>query len=220
MLSEKQEEIIEAIWSATEYQNYSLDSIRQRCPVDFNGSELTALEEEGLIISSAGKILFSENGRVIARGIIRKHRLAEVLVSSILKLKNSTMEAVACQIEHCLISEVEESICILLGHPEICPDGKPIPQGNCCKNRLKSINNTVMGLGDLKPGEKGRITYIKPFSHSNLRQLMSLGVQPGICVTVQRTKPAFCIRFDNTDLAIDQEIANNIFVWRMNTETN
>ncbi len=214
-LNEKQEEIMEAIWCAGENKSYSIEAIKKRCAVDFTEADLLELERRGLIIFHAGKILFSSEGKPLAEAIMRRHRLAEVLVSSILKLKNSSMEEVACKVEHFLEPEVEESICILLGHPEVCPDGKRIPKGKCCKKKLRMISNTVVSLSELKPSERGKITYIKPGSHSNLHQLISFGLQPGVVVSVHRTNPAFCIKFENTELALDEEIAKNIFVWRI-----
>ena len=115
MLTEKQEEIMEAIWCAGENKNYSLEAVRKKCVIDFSASELAPLEELGLIVTNADKILFSSTGKQLAEGIMRRHRLAEVLVSTVLKLKNSAMEEVACKVEHCLAPEVEESICTLLG---------------------------------------------------------------------------------------------------------
>jgi DtxR family Mn-dependent transcriptional regulator len=216
MLTEKQEEIMEAVWCAAEKKNYSVHTVKKRCVVDFTEDDLSELEKQGMIVRNAKKILLSTEGKPIAQAIIRRHRLAEVLVSSILRLKNSAMEEFACKIEHCLAPEVEESMCTLLGHPEICPDGKPIPKGKCCRKGLKVVNNTVVSLSELKPSQTGKITYIRPCSHSNLHQLMSMGLQPGIAVTVHRTNPAFCIKFENTELALDKEIAQNIFVWKMN----
>jgi len=214
-MNEKFEEILEAIWGASENNQYSVDSIRKRCAIEFTDQDLRDLEEEGMIVQNDDKVLFSNEGKRLAEGIIRRHRLAEVLVTSILKMKSAEMEKIACQVEHCLLPEVEESICTLLGHPEICPDGKPIPKGKCCAHGLKVVNNTVVSLTELKPGERGKITYIKPGSHSNLHQLISFGLNPGVMVTVRRKSPAFCIKFENTELALDEEIVKNIFVWRL-----
>jgi len=218
MLTEKQEEIIEAIWCAGENRHYSINAVKKRCVVDFTETDLAELEQKGLVVLTADKILFSSDGKASGETIIRRHRLAEVLVSSILRLKNSEMEEVACKVEHCLEPEVEESICTLLGHPGVCPDGKPIPGGRCCRKRLKVVDHTVVSLTELKTSERGKITYIKPGSHSNLHQLISMGLQPGVVVTVHRVNPAFCIKFENTELALDEEIARNIFVWKMNDE--
>ena len=215
MLSEKQEEIIEAIWCAAENRNYTVEAIRKRCVVDFTEADLSELEKQDVIVRTGDKVLFSSTGKLLAEALMRRHRLAEVLVSSILRLKDSAMEEVACKVEHSLAHEVEESICTLLGHPEVCPDGKPIPKGRCCKKNLRVIGNTVVSLSELKPSEKGKITYIKPGTHSNLHQLISLGLQPGVTVTVHRKSPAFCIKFENTELALHKEMANNIFVWKI-----
>ena len=215
MLTEKQEEIVEAIWCAGENNHYSIEAIKKRCVISFTVDDLHELEEKKLIMHNTGKILFSEKGNSIAEKIIRRHRLAEVLVSSILKLKDSAMEEVACKMEHILLPEVEESICTLLGHPEICPDGKPIPKGPCCRKRLRVVGSTVVSLTELNASETGKITYIKPGNHSNMHQLISLGLLPGVDVTVHRKTPAFCIKFENTELALDKKIAQNIFVWKL-----
>ncbi len=100
-------------------------------------------------------------------------------------------------------------------HPEVCPDGKPIPKGSCCEHGTKVVSNIVVSLDQLHPAERGKITYIKPGSHSNLHQLISFGLNPGVAVTVHRKSPAFCIKFENTELALDEEIVKNIFVWRV-----
>nr|MBF0221388.1 metal-dependent transcriptional regulator [Desulfobulbaceae bacterium] len=214
-MDEKFEEILEAIWAAGENNNFSVEAINKRCAVDFSDEDLIELVKEGMIVKDDDKVFFSSKGKEVAQSIMRRHRLAEVLVTSILKVKSSEMEKIACQVEHCLQPEVEESICILLGHPEVCPDGKPIPKGRCCDRGVKVVNNTVVSLNTLAPGEKGKITYIKPGSHSNLHQLISFGLNPGVVVTVHRKSPAFCIKFENTELAIDEEIVKNIFVWRL-----
>ena len=214
-MNERHEEILEAIWTAEEKKGHSLEIIRQECAVTFTSEDLTLLENSGMIKGEGNKFIFTDEGRKQAKQIIRRHRLAEVLVTSILKLKSHEMEKIACQVEHSLHPEVEEAICILLGHPEICPDGKAIPPGRCCHQGINKIQETVISLTDLAPGESGKITYIKPLTHSNLHQLISFGLNPGVVVRVHRKKPAFCIKYENTELALDENIAQNIFVWKL-----
>jgi len=214
MLSDKLVEIMEAIWCAAEKNLCTRDAIQENCTVVFDETDIDNLEQRGLISKSGDTIVFTEPGNTEAEGIMRRHRLAEVLVSSVLKLKKAEMEAVACQVEHALQPEVETSICTLLGHPELCPDGRPIPRGACCRKLQKTVNTTVVSLAELEAGESGRITYIKPENHANLHQLLSFGLQPGVTVTVHRKTPALCILFENTELALDRDIARNIFVWK------
>jgi DtxR family transcriptional regulator, Mn-dependent transcriptional regulator len=219
MINEKHDEILEAIWTSSENKKFTIADIKRKCEVEFSQEDIDQLEKEGLIVTNADKILFSSAGEQKARNIMRRHRLAESLTSSILKLKNEEMEKVACKVEHYLQPEVEEAICTLLGHPEFCPDGKPIPKGRCCHKGLRKVNNAVVSLTDLKPGETGKITYVKPGSHSNLHQLISFGLNPGALVTLHRKSPVFCVKFENTELAIDESIAKNIFVWKISNNT-
>jgi len=214
MLSDKLVEIMEAIWCAAEKNLSTRDAIQKNCTVVFDENDIDELQQRTLITKNGDAIELTEPGKTEAAGIIRRHRLAEVLVSSILKLKKSEMEAVACQVEHALLPEVETSICTLLGHPELCPDGRPIPRGACCRKLQKTVSTTVVSLAELEAGESGRITYIKPENHANLHQLLSFGLQPGVTVKIHRKTPALCIMFENTELALDLNIARNIFVWK------
>jgi DtxR family Mn-dependent transcriptional regulator len=218
MLNEKQEEILESIWSVSDRQNNTIAAVKKRCTVSFTDADLDDLERQELIVRDQDKIGLAKKGESIAEIIIRRHRLAEILVSSILKLKQADMEDIACKVEHSLLPEVEESICTLLGHPEFCPDGKRIPRGRCCSGKLKAIDSSVVSLKELAPGESGKITYIKPDSHSSFHQLISFGLHPGVIVTVHRKNPAFCIKFENTELALDDNVAENIYVWKLTNE--
>jgi DtxR family Mn-dependent transcriptional regulator len=215
MLAENLEEILEAIWVCHEQKRFSQSEIQAKCADELTSADLDELERQGLVVRAVDKVLFTEAGRVAASAIIRRHRLAEVLVSSILKLPDSVMEQVACKAEHGLLPEVEESICTLLGHPDTCPHGMPIPRGSCCQHGLRQVENVVVGLNELKPSEAGKIAYLKPGDHGLLHQLIALGIQPGTLVTVHRRSPAFCIKFDNTEIAIDEELVRRIFVWRV-----
>src|SRR5210317_2310450 len=215
MLNEKQEEILESIWSVGDRQNNTIEAVKKRCSVNFTDVDLDDLERQELIVRDQDRISLANKGKSIAEVIIRRHRLAEILVSSILKLKQADMEDIACKVEHSLLPEVEESICTLLGHPEFCPDGKKIPRGRCCSGKLKAIDSSVVSLKKLSPGESGKITYIKPAQHSNFHQLISFGLHPGVVVAVHRKNLAFCIKFENTELALDDNVAENIYVWKL-----
>jgi DtxR family Mn-dependent transcriptional regulator len=215
VLSEEHEEILESIWKAYEIGVDTLDGIKKVCVVDFNDNDLSVLASETMISQEYDKIKLTDKGWKLAKRIVRRHRLAEVLVSSFLKHKSAEMERIACEVEHSLQPEVEEAICTLLGHPEYCPDSKPIPAGKCCRDRVSVINNTVVSLEKLNPDESGKVTYIKPDSHSILEQLISFGLAPGVIVSVVQKKPVFCIKFENTELALDKEIVKNIFVWKI-----
>ncbi len=214
-LSEKHEEILEAVWKAAETNSCSMEAIRKKCVVTFTNGDIDFLEQNQFIVKSGDRVLFSEAGNKVAENLVRRHRLAEVLLISALALKRSEMERIACEVEHSLHPEVEEAICVLLGHPEYCPDGKPIPKGMCCTKGHLSIDNRVMCLDELDPGERGKVTYIKPDSIINIEQLISFGVSPGTVVEIKQKSPAYCIGFGNTELALDNDVIRSIFVWKL-----
>ncbi|MEW6219807.1 MAG: metal-dependent transcriptional regulator [Thermodesulfobacteriota bacterium] len=214
MDDEKRDEILEAILRANEKRLYSLEAIRRDCATAVTEADFLQLECEGLIATHGGQVTLSSRGQGVANGVMRRHRLAEVLLSSILQLKNSELEEVACRAEHYLLPEVEEAICTLLGHPEVCPDGRPIPRGRCCQSGFRLREGLVVSLADLRTGEAGRIFYLKPSADWTVHQIVALGLQPGVTVTVLQTSPAFCVAYEHTEIAMDREIAAHIFVWR------
>lgn len=219
MLNERHEEILESVWKVAEDGSHSLETIAKKCVVDFSDEDIAFLSKHGFIEVQGEEIHLSPVGSDIAEGLVRRHRIAEVLLSSMLKLRTEEMERIACEVEHSLIPEVEEAICTLLGHPEHCPDGHPIPPGTCCKKGEKTIATTVESLAELAPGEKGKVTYIKYGGNPSLEKLMSIGLAPGTVVRVLQKKPVYCITFENTELALDKEILENIFVWKLTPES-
>jgi DtxR family Mn-dependent transcriptional regulator len=130
----------------------------------------------------------------------------------VLGLPEDKADAIACDMEHALPPEMERSICTLLGHPSFSPAGKPIPPGDDCIEKLSSFDAAIVNLCDLSPGEEGRIAYIRPKNHTRLHRLTAFGIVPGVTVKLHQTYPAFCIKFEETELAIDPDVAEDIFV--------
>ena len=206
------EEILEAIWKADEDGDSSLDAIRASCPDQIEEEDLGLLEKRKLITRETNKLLLTYEGRKEAKGVVRRHRLAESLFATVLDLDVEKREAIACEVEHTLLPETEQAICTLLGHPTTCPDGKPIPPGHCCSAGRTMASAVVVSLDNLRPGDKGRITYIKPKNHSRLHRLNSFGLTPGTMVEMHQRSPAFCIRYEGTELALNRDVAEDIYV--------
>ena len=210
------EEILEAIWVAEEFGESSLQAIQAHCPIPVSQDDLALLARRGRVdTGQAGSIRLTDTGRAEARGVIRRHRLASTLFATILDMDPVKREEVACEAEHVLLPEVEESICTLLGHPHLTPDGKPIPPGACCTSHRTSAATVIVNLPDLAPGERGRVTFIKPKHHHRLHRLNSFGLIPGTIVEVHQRSPAFCIRYEGTEIAINRDVAEDIYVTRM-----
>ena len=215
---QKVEEVLEAIWRADEAGEFTLDTVRRYCPEEISDENLQQLEADGLVIRQGERILFTPEGKEQAKGVVRRHRLTESLLTYVLGLPEDKADAIACDMEHTLPPEMERSICTLLGHPPFSPAGKPIPPGEDCREKLSSVAAAIVNLCDLSPGEEGRIAYIRPKNHDRLHRLTSFGIVPGVTVKLHQTYPAFCIKFEETELAIDPDVAEDIFVSKVGSQ--
>lgn len=171
----------------------------------------------GLIASPATAdrpLALTDAGRIRARLIVRRHRLAERLLHDVLAVSSSSYESSACDFEHVLDDEVTRGICTLLGHPAQCPHGKPIPPGDCCARGETTVAPLILPLAELKVGEEARVAYIATRDHHRLDRLGALGVLPGTRLRLHQRRPAFIIFLGETQLALDREVAGEIFVRR------
>lgn len=151
-------------------------------------------------------------GEELARAIIRRHRLAEILFSEVLELEMIDAEASACEFEHMLTERVVDRVCTFLGHPPKCPHGKPIPQGSCCSKFEKKVDPLISRLLDLPIGGRGTIVFIAPKSLSRLNRLAVLGVTPGSQARLLQRQPSVVISCGETSIAIEEEMAGEIYV--------
>ncbi len=206
------EEILEAVWTAREDGVNDIGSVLQRANVEDPEGVLQSLSEEGKVKIEGDEVFLTAEGERIARKVIRQHRLAEVLLHQIMELDDEMVEDAACDYEHMLNPEVTDSICTLLGHPRTCPHGKPIPGARCCEKYRTEIQPLVQRLSDLAIGQSGRITVIAPKFHSRLERLGALGVVPGAEVRLKQKFPSFVIDVGETTLALDRDIAQEIYV--------
>ena len=213
------EEILEAIWMCEEQNKNRIDEIREICHVPIEEGLLKGMQDEELIAFDGTDIYMTGKGKEIAKGLMRRKRLGEVLLEHVLDIKGNRADKIVCELEHGVIPEVEESICILLGHPTKCPHGREIPPGNCCIEGKNSIDRKIDCITNLKIGEKIKIAYIKPGSHDKLHKLLNLGIKPGVMVEIHQKKPTFIIRYDNSEIAMDTDIAKTIYGWGTESES-
>ena len=66
-------------------------------------------------------------GRELAVSVVRRHRLAELLLVNVIGLEWEKAHREADRWEHAISADVEEKLVQLLGDPSTCPHGNPIP---------------------------------------------------------------------------------------------
>lgn len=215
--SQKIEEALSVVWEERENGVYILKDLGDKIRAKV-GEDMTAqLIREGYFIAEGDKLQFAKKGESIARDVIRRQRLAERLLVDVLELGRSQMDSSACELEHILSKEVEESICTLLGHPTECPHGLPIPSGECCAKAKDLLGSIVIPLSRLTPGEVGRVVYVLTHKHPQLHKLLALGITPGARVVVHQTFPSVIIQAEETQVALEEDVAKGIYVKRLQT---
>src|SRR5690606_9401875 len=86
------------------------------------------MERDGLVVVSGDRHLeLTEEGRLKATRVMRKHRLAERLLTDVIGLEWSFVHDEACRWEHVMSDRVERRLLALLDHPTHSPYGNPIP---------------------------------------------------------------------------------------------
>jgi DtxR family Mn-dependent transcriptional regulator len=86
------------------------------------------MERDGLLTVEGDRHLeLSEKGRQLATRVMRKHRLAERLLTDVIGLEFEFVHEEACRWEHVISEQVERRLVQLLEHPTESPYGNPIP---------------------------------------------------------------------------------------------
>jgi DtxR family Mn-dependent transcriptional regulator len=209
------DEILEALWTGLEMGGSRREDLNQVTDFDIKDEHVIELKERHLVKEEQdGTLRFTDKGEEKARSIIRRHRLAERLVHDILGVSMSEVEANACEFEHLVAPGITESICTLLGHPAQCPHGRPIPEGACCTEARKSVEPVVVSAHQMATGEEARVAYINTKNFARLQKLTSFGISPGVRVKLHQRKPAFVLECDQTQLALEEAVAKEIYVFR------
>jgi len=211
ILGEKLEEILERLWTRT------VEKGQESCAASELGEtgveeSLVELEALGLVADEGGRYSLAERGRQEAANTVRRHRLAERLFIDVLDVKGELSEESACRLEHMLHRGIDEKICTLLGHPQVCPHGKPIPPGPCCAEARRAVERIVAPLDLLAPGRSGTIAYVHSTDPRRVAKLLAMGVLPGSRITLIGRSPSYSFQVGYSQFAVDAEIARDIHV--------
>jgi putative ABC transport system ATP-binding protein len=99
-------------------------------PVPVTARGIADLLAQGLLVFADGRIAFTDRGRAQAAAAVRRVRLAEALLA-----KTLAPGAVPAQCGRAapVAAGFEDQVCAFLGHPTLCPHGRPIaPEGEGC----------------------------------------------------------------------------------------
>jgi DtxR family Mn-dependent transcriptional regulator len=146
---------------------------------------LKKLASDGYLAYQArGEAKLTERGLSVAVRVMRRHRLAECFLTTILGMPWDEVNEEACRLEHAISARVEERLVAILGDPKYCPHGLPIPSAD-----LSEPSRVELKLSDLAAGGSARIMDVAEDVPEMLRFLDEIGVRPGAVVDVVARGP-------------------------------
>ncbi len=175
------EEYLEAIHkfgsSADGVSTTRLAGHLQVTPASVTGM-LRRLTKAGLIsYRRYGEIALTDEGDRRAHVLIKRHRLAERLLTDVLKVPLDAAHEEACRLEHALSPEVEARLETALGSPESCPHGNPIDAG---------ADDHTFSLAEAPAGRALTIARMEDETPEVVRYLSERKLLPGAQVTLKK----------------------------------
>jgi len=167
------------------------------------------LEREGLIALDGRKeVHLTKSGQRQADSIVRRHRLAERFLVEVLGFEWWKTHEEAERLEHAMSPEMEQRIQNVLGDPQTCPHGNPMPG---------LIGRPTKPLERVLPGSTATVERIPDqFEHEPgfLEYLDSQGLKPGVDVRVVELRQGKPIRVmvDGTERSIRADCGQKVWV--------
>jgi DtxR family Mn-dependent transcriptional regulator len=146
---------------------------------------LKKLSADGLIEHRArGEAKLTPAGLEIGVRVLRRHRLAERLLTDVLGMPWDQVHGEACRLEHAISAAVEERLIAVLGDPKVCPHGHPIPPADGSDPPRPGVP-----LAQIEAGETALVHGVTEEISEVLRYLGEIGLRPGASVTVLEKAP-------------------------------
>jgi DtxR family Mn-dependent transcriptional regulator len=143
------------------------------------------LETDGLVKIDHNAISLSASGLRLAERVVRRHRLAERLLTDILGLSWADAHKEAGKWEHVISAPVEQALVRVLGDPTTCPHGNPIPGAHYIAPVTVALSDVGVGGGFTV----SRIPEELEFTPGLLEFLEDAEVVPGRTGTLTASSP-------------------------------
>jgi DtxR family Mn-dependent transcriptional regulator len=181
------------------------------------------MERDGLLTVEGDRHLeLTDEGLRLATRVMRKHRLAERLLTDVIGLDWELVHAEACRWEHVMSETVERRLVELLDHPTESPYGNPIPGldelgelelGEEFMTDVEALA-TAAGADDARVHIR-RISEEMQKDEDLMGALRRVGALPGKTVTVVATGEGVLVGSGGETAEIVPEAAEHIFVRKL-----
>ena len=180
------------------------------------------MERDGLVVVGGDRHLaLTVEGSAKAMRVMRKHRLAERLLTDVIGLDWEFVHDEACRWEHVMSDRVERRLVELLDHPHHSPYGNPIPG----LDELGEVDEPETFLTGVAPltqiattertsGVVARLGETIQTDTELLARIAEAGVMPGRTVTVELSGGFVTVGAEGGEFVLDlpHEVARHVFL--------
>lgn len=180
------------------------------------------MERDGLVVVTADRHLeLTDEGQQIAVRVMRKHRLAERLLTDVIGLELAFVHDEACRWEHVMSDRVERRLLEVLDTPRVSPYGNPIPaldelgvaEPAASQNEAQ---NTQISLESAANSENFELTVERIGENPQampgfLDEAIAIGLIPGAIVGVKRVEDGVEVTAKDGVIVLSLEAARHVF---------
>jgi len=178
---------------------------------------LRRMTRDGLIKQNTKKeVELTKKGYTLADTLQRRHRIIERWLTDVLGFDWAKSDAESHRLEHVFSDEVVDRLNELLGRPETCPHGNPIPG-----NQRAVKPSPTFPLSQSEEGDRLRVSRISEYAENTadlLTHLGERGLMPGAELVVAEISPinrAFTLHLGNKHFSLAPQIAETVWVTRV-----
>ena len=182
----------------------------QIAPASVSGM-VRRLADQGLVAYERYKgVRLTDAGRRAALRTIRRHRVIEAYLVKALGYPWDQVHTEAERLEHAASDELIDRMAAAIGEPLTDPHGAPIPTRDGVIDETRHSS-----LADVPTGAAARIVRVGDENDELLRYLDSLGIRPGVDVTVGARAPfdgPISVRIGEVQHQIGHSLAARILI--------
>jgi DtxR family Mn-dependent transcriptional regulator len=183
------------------------------------------MERDGLVVVNGDRHLdLTPAGVAKATRVMRKHRLAERLLTDVIGLDWELVHEEACRWEHVMSERVERRIATLLDHPHFDPYGNPIPGLDELDEERTSVAfldgvTSLVAVAEAAGAARtsavvARLGEPLQSDVELLARLRQAGVRPGVVIDIERAPGVVTVSGPGADTVLDlpDDLARHVFV--------
>jgi DtxR family Mn-dependent transcriptional regulator len=172
---------------------------------------LKRLNKQGLVdVGSDKEVNFTSKGKDMGEAVVRRHRLAERMLTELLGVEWHRAHAEAHRMEHAISPYVEARLAKALGYPKTNPFGQPIP--GYSKN---SDLPTMKPLTQTSDGESTMVERVPEEDSRLLEFFDNSGLKPGAALEVKELAPfkgTITLLLQEQEVVLGTDVAERVMV--------